>query len=123
MQRGLGRVRRTVPQHHHRRSLLPEQDSTVGPAETAWARTFLDALQPHRAGAYVNFLDSDDDTNRVHEAYGDETYRPLAEVNAKYDSENVFHINKNIQPGRPPQGAPASGVTSRGDSASSPATP
>ena len=78
---------------------LPEQDDTVGAAETAWARAFLDALQPHRAGVYVNFLDADDDTSRVLEAYGDDTYRRLAEVKAKYDPENAFHHNKNIQPG------------------------
>ena len=78
---------------------LPEQDATVGAAETAWARTFLDALQPYRAGVYVNFLDSDDDASRVREAYGDDTYRRLAEVKAKYDPENVFHNNKNIEPG------------------------
>jgi FAD/FMN-containing dehydrogenase len=77
---------------------LPEEDGTVGAVETAWARTFLDALQPHRAGVYVNFLDADDDPSRVREAYGDETYRRLAEVKAKYDPENVFHHNKNIQP-------------------------
>ena len=80
---------------------LPEQDDTVGAAETAWARGFLAALQPHRAGVYVNFLDSDDDTSRVREAYGDDTYRRLAEVKAKYDPENVFHNNKNIQPSTP----------------------
>jgi FAD/FMN-containing dehydrogenase len=78
---------------------LPEHDDTVCATETAWARTFLDALQPHRAGVYVNFLDSDDDTSRVREAYGDDTYGRLAEVKAKYDPENVFHNNKNIQPG------------------------
>ena len=77
---------------------LPEQDGTVGAAETAWAREFLDALEPHRAGVYVNFLDSDDDTSRVHEAYGDTNYRRLAEVKATYDPENVFHNNKNIPP-------------------------
>ena len=82
---------------------LPEQDDTVRAAETAWARSFFDALQPHRAGVYVNFLDSDDDTSRVREAYGDDTYRRLAEVKAKYDPENVFHNNKNIQPGTPAQ--------------------
>ena len=76
---------------------LPEQDDSVGAAETAWARRFLAALQPHRAGVYVNFLDSDDDTNRVREAYGDDTYRRLAEVKAKYDPENAFHNNKNIE--------------------------
>jgi FAD/FMN-containing dehydrogenase len=78
---------------------LPEQDETVGAGETAWARTFLDALRPYGAGVYVNFLDSDDDTSRVREAYGDDTYRRLAEVKAKYDPDNAFHHNKNIQPG------------------------
>jgi len=77
---------------------LPEQDDTVGAAETAWARTFLEALQPYRAGVYVNFLDSDDGTSRVPEAYGDDIYRRLAEVKATYAPENVFHNNKNIQP-------------------------
>ena len=80
---------------------LPEQNDTVAAAETAWARDFLAALQRHRAGVYVNFLDSDDDTSRVREAYGDDTYRRLAEVKAKYDPENVFHNNKNIQPSTP----------------------
>ena len=81
---------------------LPEQDDTVAAAETAWARKFFAALQPHRAGVYVNFLDSDDDTSRIHEAYGDDTYRQLAEVKAKYDPENVFHKNKNIPPSTRP---------------------
>jgi hypothetical protein len=80
---------------------LPEQDDSVGGAETAWAREFLGALRPHRAGVYVNFLDADDDTGRVREAYGDDTYHRLAEVKAKYDPENVFHNNKNVQPGKP----------------------
>ena len=77
---------------------LPDESAEHAAAETAWARRFLQALQPHRAGVYVNFLDSDDDTSRVREAYGDDTYRRLAEVKANYDPENVFHNNKNIQP-------------------------
>jgi FAD/FMN-containing dehydrogenase len=80
---------------------LPEQDDTVRSAETTWARTFFDTLQPHRAGVYVNFLDADDEPSRVREAYGDDTYRRLAEVKAQYDPDNVFHHNKNIQPGPP----------------------
>jgi FAD/FMN-containing dehydrogenase len=80
---------------------LPDQDDTVGAAETAWARRFLDALESHRAGVYVNFLDSDDDTSRVHEAYGDANYRRLVEVKAKYDPENLFRNNKNIPPATP----------------------
>jgi FAD/FMN-containing dehydrogenase len=82
---------------------LPEQDDTVRASETAWARAFLDALQSHSAGVYVNFLDADDDTSRVREAYGNDAYRRLAEVKAKYDPENVFRNNKNIQPSTPAQ--------------------
>ena len=70
--------------------------------EPAYA-AFLDALQPHCAGVYVNFLDADDDTSRVREAYGDATYRRLADVKATYDPENVFHHNKNISPCTPAQ--------------------
>lgn len=82
---------------------LPEQDDAVGPAETAWARAFLDALEPHRAGVYVNFLDFDDDARRVREAYGDTNFQRLAEVKATYDPENVFRSNKNIPPATPAQ--------------------
>ncbi len=78
---------------------LPDESGERAAAETAWARGFLEALQPHRAGVYVNFLDSDDDSSRVREAYGDHTYRRLAEVKAKYDPDNAFHHNKNIHPG------------------------
>lgn len=81
---------------------LADQDDTVRAAETAWTRAFLAALQPHRAGVYVNFLDADDDPSRVREAYSDDAYGRLAEVKAKYDPENVFHRNKNIPP-RPQQ--------------------
>lgn len=73
-------------------------DDTVGTSETGWASGFLQALQPHRAGVYVNFLDSDDDASRVREAYGDDTYLRLAEIKAKYDPENVFHNNQNVKP-------------------------
>jgi Berberine and berberine like len=78
---------------------LPGESAEHAVAETAWARQFLEALQPHRGGGvYVNFLDSDDDSSRVREAFGDDTYWRLAEVKAKYDPENVFHNNKNIPP-------------------------
>jgi hypothetical protein len=79
---------------------LPEQTDEIGAAETEWARAFFSALEPHRAkSVYVNFLDADDNAGRVREAYGDEIYRRLAEVKAKYDPDNVFHHNKNIVPG------------------------
>ncbi|MGW1347163.1 FAD-binding oxidoreductase [Kribbella sp. NPDC002412] len=76
----------------------PDEAAEHAVAETAWARRFLQALQPHRAaGVYVNFLDADD-TTRTREAYGDHTYRRLADIKSKYDPGNTFHHNKNIRP-------------------------
>ena len=77
---------------------LPDEAGEHAAAETAWAREFLHALEPHRAGVYVNFLDADDDADRVREAYGDRTYRRLVELKAKYDPDNALHQNKNICP-------------------------
>jgi hypothetical protein len=77
---------------------LPGESGEIAETETAWARGFLDALEPHRAGVYVNFLDADDDADRVREAYGDHIYRRLAETKATYDPDNTFHQNKNIPP-------------------------
>jgi FAD/FMN-containing dehydrogenase len=79
---------------------LPDEAEELAAPETAWARRFLEALRPHcSGGVYVNFLDSDDDTSRVREAYGDQIYGRLADVKATYDPANAFHHNKNIQPG------------------------
>jgi hypothetical protein len=86
---------------------LPKEAGVRAAAETAWAKTFFQALQPHRAsGVYVNFLDSDDDASRVLEAYGDVVYQRLAEVKAKYDPDNVFHHNRNIRPVGPASRTP-----------------
>ncbi|MEV7522314.1 FAD-binding oxidoreductase [Streptomyces sp. NPDC091371] len=79
---------------------LPHESAEHAATETAWARRFLQALRPHRAdGVYVNFLDSDDGTGRVREAYGDAAYRRLARVKTAYDRDNAFHHNKNVLPG------------------------
>ena len=77
---------------------LPEEATQHATTEPAWARDFLRALEPHRAGSvYVNFLDVDDGS-RVREAYGDAIYRRLAEVKTSYDPDNTFHRNRNIEP-------------------------
>ncbi|EFW91082.1 FAD linked oxidase domain-containing protein [Haladaptatus paucihalophilus DX253] len=73
-------------------------DEDFAESETTWARRFFDALEPYREGVYVNFLDVDDDTRRVREAYDEQTYQRLAEIKAEYDPDNVFHLNQNIEP-------------------------
>ena len=39
----------------------------------------------------------DEGQQRVEATYGD-NYRRLAAIKAKYDPENLFHVNQNIRP-------------------------
>ena len=66
-------------------------------ANISWARETFDALRPYMAErAYVNNL-SADDTGFVRQAYG-VNYDRLVEVKRRYDPENFFRLNMNINP-------------------------
>ena len=57
----------------------------------------LPQLEPFCAKArYVNYLDQDDGAD-LSGPYG-ANYARLAQIKAKWDPENVFHLNQNIQP-------------------------
>ncbi|HEY2953996.1 MAG TPA: FAD-binding oxidoreductase [Candidatus Eisenbacteria bacterium] len=64
----------------------------------AWARQLFDRMAPHATGGvYVNFM-PEDETQRVRAgAYGP-NYDRLAKIKAKYDKNNLFRQNQNIQP-------------------------
>ena len=70
-----------------------------GPADqhVAWTETFWQAMAPHTAGAYSNFLE-DEGEDRVRAAYTPETYARLAAIKARYDPDNLFRLNPNIAP-------------------------
>jgi hypothetical protein len=54
-------------------------------------------LEPFFAGArYVNYLDQDDAADLAGPFGGN--YARLAQIKAKWDPGNVFHLNQNIQP-------------------------
>jgi hypothetical protein len=62
-----------------------------------WARDLWKALQPFAGGgAYVNDLGHDDE-DRVRVAYG-RNYQRLAVLKKRYDPENLFRLNPNIEP-------------------------
>ena len=64
----------------------------------AWTRGCYAALQPFaRAARYSNYLDHDDTTDAAAAAYGD-NYPRLQRIKAKYDPDNFFRQNLNIQP-------------------------
>ncbi len=63
-------------------------------------RAFADAMRPFGTGAaYLNFTPEAD---RVRAAYGDEKYERLVALKDKYDPENLFRLNQNIEPSRGP---------------------
>lgn len=65
----------------------------------AWARELFDAVDPFTTGGvYVNFISGGEGAARIREAYGDATYQRLAALKAKWDPDNVFHLNQNIAP-------------------------
>lgn len=65
-----------------------------------WTGEFHRAMARHaEGGVYVNLL-SDDEGDRIREAYGP-NYERLARIKAKYDPGNLFRRNQNIEPGEP----------------------
>ncbi len=66
-----------------------------------WAKEYWQELHPTSAGgAYVNFL-MDEGQDRVKAAYRG-NYDRLAQIKDRYDPDNIFHVNQNIQPARDP---------------------
>lgn len=71
----------------------PQENDT----RIAWARNTWSAAQPFaKASAYVNYLDQGEE-QRTAAVYGP-NYQRLVEIKRKYDPENVFRYNANIQP-------------------------
>lgn len=71
------------------------------PADTdrciAWARATFESLQPHMADrVYTNYLPADEH-DRVRQAYG-VNYDRLVDLKRRYDPDNFFRLNQNIDP-------------------------
>jgi hypothetical protein len=66
-------------------------------AISSWSKSYWEALHPFSAGgAYVNMM-MEEGHERVEASYG-ENYERLAGIKAKYDPDNLFHVNQNIPP-------------------------
>lgn len=72
-------------------------DAAANAENKAWARETFAKVEPFFASArYVNYLDQDDAAD-VMGAFGG-NYARLAQIKAKWDPGNVFHLNQNIRP-------------------------
>ncbi len=73
-------------------------DPAATDENVAWARTTYDSVRPYLAERrWLNYLDDDDAADAVRAAYGP-NYDRLVEVKRRYDPENVFRLNHNIDP-------------------------
>jgi len=73
------------------------QDPGADDARIRWVRDYYEATRPYaEPGGYVNFM-AGDDGGRVRDNYAGH-YRRLAEIKARYDPANLFHLNQNIVP-------------------------
>jgi len=62
-----------------------------------WARDYWQALHPTSAGGgYINFM-MNEGPDRIKAAYRG-NYHRLTQIKHRYDPDNAFHINQNIQP-------------------------
>jgi FAD/FMN-containing dehydrogenase len=63
----------------------------------AWCRELFAAVTPYATGGvYTNFM-TEEESDRVGEAYG-ESWERLVALKTKYDPNNFFRLNQNIQP-------------------------
>jgi FAD/FMN-containing dehydrogenase len=70
----------------------PDQDEEC----IAWARDMHEAMAPHATGGvYANFVPESDGDQQA--AYG-ENYDRLVEVKNRWDPENLFRLNHNVEP-------------------------
>jgi FAD/FMN-containing dehydrogenase len=72
----------------------PEDDDQ----QIEWARATWRDLRTHSTGGtYINFLTEEESGDRIQSAYGQNLAR-LVEIKRRWDPDNVFRMNKNIQP-------------------------
>ncbi|MBX3071292.1 MAG: FAD-binding oxidoreductase [Thermomicrobiales bacterium] len=78
------------------------QASWTDPAEDethiAWARANFDAMKPNSMGQYVNFMTEDELADVQRRAYTDDVTDRLRIIKRQYDPDNIFRMNKNIEP-------------------------
>ena len=73
-------------------------DAADTEANIAWTRATFDLFSPYFAERrWLNYFSDDDGTDAVRAAYG-ANYDRLLELKRRYDPENAFHLNHNIDP-------------------------
>jgi len=73
-------------------------DPSESEANIAWTKETYDALSPHFSERrWLNYLGDDEQADVVRAVYGP-NYDRLLDVKRRYDPDNIFHLNHNIDP-------------------------
>ncbi|HEV7990873.1 MAG TPA: FAD-binding oxidoreductase [Gemmatimonadaceae bacterium] len=67
-------------------------------AHEAWTHALWESLRPASAGGAAINLQTDEGDERVRGAYGPAVFTRLAQLKRRYDPENFFRVNYNIEP-------------------------
>jgi hypothetical protein len=74
------------------------EDPSLDTDRLAAARAYGDSILPLSTGrSYVNAIEGEE-TDKVRAAFGAATYDRLVAIKARYDPDNVFHLNQNVRP-------------------------
>jgi FAD/FMN-containing dehydrogenase len=88
--------------HRGRRLMVTAGAMNPGPGDPGALEDWVDgtaaALGLQGQSTYVNYVGAGEGPERVHDAYPAATYERLAEVKRRWDPENVFHVNQNVEP-------------------------
>lgn len=75
------------------------EDAADDEANIRWARELIDDMQEFSdRSAYLNFAGFQEEGDEMMRSAFHSQYERLADLKAKYDPENVFHLNQNIKP-------------------------
>lgn len=94
-------VEATAFAHRHSKIMVNLAAFYSGPEDRmvreAWVADFATALNQGDLGAYVNFLGKEG-IEQTLAAYPGATWERLTAIKARYDPQNLFHMNHNIPP-------------------------
>ena len=74
------------------------EDPADTAANVAWVRAFREDIDRYtNGGTYLNFIGAEGQA-RIRAAYGEANYARLAGIKRRFDPENIFRGNQNIEP-------------------------
>jgi FAD/FMN-containing dehydrogenase len=69
-----------------------------GEAHRTWVGDSWERIRPFSTGGnYINFQTADDDASRIEDSYRG-NYERLRRIKTEYDPENLFRVNRNLEP-------------------------